>query len=508
MSVDTAAMQDADKIVRSRKVAEMARARAIHQSPESWVGQNAAIYCRISKAGDEDQTGVDRQEYICRELAARLGLTVPPDRIFVDNNRSAWQRNRKRKGWDALLGAVRQGEIGHVIAYHPDRLMRQPVDLEELLRIADEQRITLHGHAGGRNLADPDDRFILRIEVAHACRSSDDSSRRIKDKMDERARAGVVHSTGSRCYGYDQTGRAIVEHEAEIIQWIFANFLDGAHKRTMAADLNERGERTATGKPFDHYTIGSILRNYRIAGIRVHRGEPIGPGTWPTIVDVGVFEEAQDRLTFRAEQHDPNGRNVHHYLLRGIVMCKKSGNRMTASPANGTTFYQCRRFAKFPGLPREGCAHRINGPLLEAFVKDAALIQLEELDLSGRPVAAKLTAEQAATAEADRQQLADLTEMWTSQEISTSEYRAMRKAVQERISKAQQHAAVRPAAEVLRGLVGPNARTAWKALEGAGEHDRMNAVMRFLFAAVIVDESTARNGKFDYSRISIEPNPL
>ncbi len=115
---------------------------------------------------------------------------VRADRVFIDNNRSAWQRNRKRAGWDALLEAIERGELQHVIAYHPDRLMRQPADLEELLRIADEHRITLHGHAGGRNLADPDDRFILRIEVAHACRSSDDTSRRIKDKMDERARTG------------------------------------------------------------------------------------------------------------------------------------------------------------------------------------------------------------------------------------------------------------------------------------------------------------------------------
>ncbi|MFF9346527.1 hypothetical protein [Streptomyces sp. NPDC014734] len=54
--------------------------------------------------------------------------------------------------------------------------MRQPRDLEELLQVSDEQEIVLHGEANRRNLSDPDDRFILRIEVAHACRSSDDTS--------------------------------------------------------------------------------------------------------------------------------------------------------------------------------------------------------------------------------------------------------------------------------------------------------------------------------------------
>lgn len=98
-----------------------------------WVGQSAAIYCRISKARDEDQTGVDRQERLCREVAARLGLVIAPGGVLVDNNRSAWQRNRTRPGWTALLEAIRAGRVRHVIVYHPDRLMRQPRDLEELL---------------------------------------------------------------------------------------------------------------------------------------------------------------------------------------------------------------------------------------------------------------------------------------------------------------------------------------------------------------------------------------
>jgi site-specific DNA recombinase len=83
-----------------------------------WVGDPAAIYCRISSARDEDQTGVDRQERLCREVAERLGLVVVPKCVFVDNNRSAWQRNRHRPGWDGLLEAVRAGRLRHVIVYH------------------------------------------------------------------------------------------------------------------------------------------------------------------------------------------------------------------------------------------------------------------------------------------------------------------------------------------------------------------------------------------------------
>lgn len=114
----------------------------------------------------------------------------------------------------------RKGRIRHVLTYHPDRLMRQPRDLEELLQIADDHDIRLHGQANRRDLADPDDRFFLRIELAHACRSSDDTSRRLVDSMVDRAKEGRPH-TGRRRYGYDKTGTQIIPEEAAIVREVF-----------------------------------------------------------------------------------------------------------------------------------------------------------------------------------------------------------------------------------------------------------------------------------------------
>jgi site-specific DNA recombinase len=67
---------------------------------------------------------------------------------------------------------------------------------------------------------------------------------------------------------------------------------------------------------------------------------------------------------------------------------------------------------------------------------------------------------------------------------------------------------IRPGAEVLDGLTGPGARAAWEALEQAGEQERLNAVLRFLFAAIRIGESRAPSGKFDYGRVQIEQNAI
>jgi hypothetical protein len=84
----------------------------------------------------------------------------------------------------------------------------------------------------------------------------------------------------------------------------------------------------------------------------------------------------------------------------------------------------------------------------------------------------------------------------------------MRNTVEDRITGLRRKTIVRPTVEVLAGLVGPDARKAWDRLAEGGEVERLNAVLRFLFAAVIIDEHRASRGTFDYSRIDIEPNPL
>ena len=133
---------------------------------------------------------------------------------------------------------------------------------------------------------------------------------------------------------------------------------------------------------------------------------------------------------------------------------------------------------------------------------------LERLDVTGEQSSAVLSDGDNAAISADRAEIAELKDMWDKQEIRTTEYRQMRRAVEDRIRKIQDKTIVRPAAEVLEGMTGPGARTTWEAHEKAGDHERLNAVLRFLFAAVRIGESRAPAGTFDYGRIAIEQNQV
>ncbi len=460
-----------------------------------------AVYCRKSKKGDKQQITVSRQKRLALDDCAKLGLVVAPHHVFTDNGASAWQRNRKRPGWDELIAACKRGEVKHIMCYHPDRLMRQPRDLEELLSISDEYGITLYGRLNERDLQDPDDRYALRIEIAHACRSSDDTSRRMRDQKQERAEAGFYN--GMRPFGYTKNGMKPVPAEAEIVREVFRRFTGGETPYAIAADLNRRGIVTAKGAAWTEAAVRRQLRNRHVAGICVHRGQEIGAGRWPAIITRTEWDFAQELLTFRsaAARDERSRKNApRSYILRGLVVCGKCG---TAMAGCGGKMYRCTRAAR---ADDKKCARSMRAVALEKFVEDAAVALLENLAVS--PKRTRTAAAQAAEAEIedDERQIAELHDMWISKEIDAAEYRKDRRVIQARIRDNQRKTIVRvKTTDAVADLIGPGAKAAWAGLAP----QRKNSVLRFLFSAVIIGEGTARlPGGIDYGRIEIEQNEL
>jgi DNA invertase Pin-like site-specific DNA recombinase len=470
-------------------------------------GGFGAIYARISHIKDEDQTGVERQERTCRETAERLGITVDKRHVFVDPSRSAWQRKRKRPGWDSLLEAIRTGEVRHVIAYHPDRLMRQPKDLEELLDLSRERQVMLYGMAGQRDLANPDDVFILRIEIAHACRSSDDTSRRVLSAQQDALTAGRAHG-GRRAYGYAPDNSALIQEEAEIVREIFRRFLDGGSINGIATELNKRQIPTASGKQWNTGRVRQLIDSPRHAGLIVFRDEvqkdetgAYRLGGWPACVSVGEWEEARRLREGRSLDYFDARRNYRPYLLRGLVVCTGCGRTMVGNVKKGYPTYSCTRPTS--STP-DRCKRVIGAERLEEFAVDAAKDILSGLTVEALSAPAT-TAPKAVASESDEQRLAELQTMWEEKEVTTAEYRAMRKVVAKRIAEAQRATVVRPIT-ALEGIeFGEKAAESFDALPSI---ERKAAVLRWTFAAIRIGPSTTRPGVYDFSRIDPEPNDL
>ncbi|MEU2901303.1 recombinase family protein [Streptomyces globisporus] len=315
--------------------------------------QRAGIYCRLSYAPDGSVEKVERQEADCRALADRLGWGVSERHIFPDNSRSAWQRTRSRPQWDRMLRCIEAGEIDAVIVYHGDRLIRQPFDLETLIGISDSRGMRIASPSGTRDLDSPDDRFILRIEAAQACRESDNISRRVKRAMDARLEAGLTQSGGKRAFGYGvQVGtRTKVVDGVEVEVPVYdmgqqvpeeADILFEAGERVLAGQpqagvLRWMSTRCTTteGNPWQNKTLRNLFLAPRNAGL-IERDGQLYEAAWDGIFPREMWESLRRYYKAGAELRPHAGRE-RKYLLSGVggAQCWNCGGWMRTKPTGG-----------------------------------------------------------------------------------------------------------------------------------------------------------------------------
>ena len=293
----------------------------------------AASYCRLSLAAMGDTTKVDDQDVINHRTAEMRGWVIPPEHVYKDNSQSAWKRNRKRPDWDRMLQAIERGEVEAIVVYHGDRLIRQPYDLERLINLADQKGIKLASPTGTRNLDDSDDRFILRIEAAQACRESDNTSRRTKAGHRRRRAEGRVRAggRGGRAYAFETDGLTHVDAEKQILRELARRVLAGEKAGALARELNERGLRTPTGGQWQHTTIKKMLMRARYAGL-LPEGD--APASWEPLYDDDrdaareMWENVCAVLSGRAAAFG-YATNARKYLLTGLATCGPCGETVT-----------------------------------------------------------------------------------------------------------------------------------------------------------------------------------
>lgn len=346
--------------------------------------KNAAIYCRLSYAPDGSVEKVERQEADCRTLASRLGWSVR--QVYPDNSRSAWQRNRKRPQWDQMLTDIQAGLVDGIMVYHGDRLMRQPWDLEMLLKLAEDRHLPLASPSGTRDLNSEDDRFILRVEVAQACRASADTSRRVKRGFQARAEAGRPSSGGKRPFGFGvptgetrANGRPIydltkqVPEEAALIREAADRLLAGQSQYGVVRWLNTRST-TSQGNPWTWITLKLLLRAPRTAGLIEHDGRLYG-GSWEGILTLEQWEDVK-ALFERRRQENPSMGRERKYLLSGTVECYACHAPMRTKPSGGTN----RKTSRLYFCWNPDCKKKVarNVDHLDAYVTGRVLRRLNE----------------------------------------------------------------------------------------------------------------------------------
>ncbi len=222
------------------------------------VAGRAGIYARISSDREADGLAIGRQLEDCERVAVERGWQVYER--YVDQDVSAYKA-RVRPAYRRMLSDLRSGTIDGVIVYHLDRLHRLPSELEEFFDVCRDAGVDDLASVTGRiDLADPDGQFQARILGAVAKKESDDKSRRIRRKNDERAAAGKVPGGGSARLRVRGGSSARCPREAAVVREAATRFLAGESIRSICSGLNERGDADLDGEAVDAADVAANAR--------------------------------------------------------------------------------------------------------------------------------------------------------------------------------------------------------------------------------------------------------
>jgi len=368
------------------------------ERPTEWIADDAAlgdlwwgIYARLSMAGDEDETGVDRQIADGLKEARRRGAKRV--RIYADDGFSAYKRKVVRPRFEALLEDIADGRLpGGVVAWRAERLARRPKDAQRLIDALDAEepnpRSIAYTISDGVDTSTDPGLFVFRQLVEFGRWESKAISQRVARAHLSRFEAGRFGGSPPAFGHKDGTAwREVEPAAAEAIRLAAQRLIAGEGVMSILRDWAARGITTRTGQRWQHPAWRKMMMSPRIAGLRVLRGlesSGVDAKGLPWIAPILDLESWRSvKRIFEDPSRRTNGTGDARHLLTSILRCgnpkclgslRAKGN---AGRKNGPDYwtYGC---SKDYGHP-EACGRIwIKGSHTDAYIEGVVLAALSD----------------------------------------------------------------------------------------------------------------------------------
>jgi site-specific DNA recombinase len=232
-----------------------------------------------------------------------------------------------------------------------------------------------------------------------------------------------------------------------------------------------------------------VIRSARIAGLREHKGEIIGPAVWDGIITV----EQRNQVLARFAARQASGRRApRRYLLSGLLRCGRCGTPLytstqhVMSTTNGGQVRRSRRYSCMSGPDHNGCGKlTIVAEPVEQIITAAVLARLDSPQLAdtlaGRVAADEQLAQLQEQLDADQEKLDELAGLYADGAITAREWMAARVPVETRIKTVSRQISDQTTAPILDGLIGNGAQLSqsWETLNLDRQHAIIRAVLDF-----------------------------
>ena len=302
---------------------------------------NTVIYARYSAGPRQTDQSIEGQLRVCTDFCKQRGLTVID--TYCDRHISG--RTDERPEFQRLIADAKRKKFEAVVVYKTDRFARNKYDSAVYKRELKRNGIQIF-YAAEAIPDGPEGIILESLMEGLAEYYSAELAQKIKRGMHESALK--CQSTGSgRPLGYRVDGQKhfqIDPESAQTVQTIFEQYIKGESNAAICELLNNRGLRTAQGKPFNKNSINRIIKNRKYIGeYRYH--DIVVEGGMPAIISKDTFNLAQAEMERRRTRKAPKPPKA-EYLLAGRLFCGHCKGPMqgvsgTGKSGNKWYYYYC-----------------------------------------------------------------------------------------------------------------------------------------------------------------------
>lgn len=448
------------------------------------------IYARLSK-DREDQTSTTRQ---IRD-ATRLGESRDWQlaEVHEDVDFSAFRKGVVRPGYERLIERVKHGEIDAVVVWKIDRLARNLREFMRFVDLCEEHGVAFVSVNEPFDTSSPIGRAIMQVLAVFAELEGATIGMRVRSARRYAAEHGLPPAGGMRAFGYTHQ-MEIVPAEAAAIRRAAERILEGDSAYSIATEWNAGGLQTVGGSRWSAPMLLRMLRNPRISGQRVYKGEVVGDGAWEPIID----RATQAALMQKRRSWGTKRRT---YLLTGLMVCDGCGSKMVGHPSGKIRTYRCPTWA-----PYNGCGRRIDAAKTEAWIEQLTLAALRRPEV----VRALQVGRKAESTEGEtmrrlsevEQRMAELGEDYAANLIPRAAFQSASQALQAEAETLARRLAMVGERGPLHGIDGTDPEAEWHRRE---DPDWRHRVIGGIFERIEV-KAGKRGPVFDYGRL--DPVPI
>ena len=222
-----------------------------------------AAYCRVSTDHEDQETSFEAQQ---RHFTSLISENPAWELVNIYADEESGTRAFKRENFMRLITDCEAGRVDMVLTKSISRFARNTLDCLKYIRKLKAMEIPILFTKEGINTMDAGGEVLVTIMASIAQQESASISQNVQIGVRYHYQEGKVCAGVHRLLGYRRTPEGaleIVPEEAEIVQRIFRDYLDGYSPRHIAQMLKDEGvdgNKTTTG--------GTVFeRNWNISGI-------------------------------------------------------------------------------------------------------------------------------------------------------------------------------------------------------------------------------------------------